>query len=138
MKRAFALFLTLLGSAFLAGTLALSAPARRVPLLVAVPLLVLLAAQLLRDLRADGVAPSRTGDTRALLWTGALPLAVALVGMVAGPALYTAVWLRAGGRERWAVCVAGAVVIGLALYGVIGRLLGLTIPTGLIGWALLR
>lgn len=138
MKRAFALVLTLLGAAFLVGTLALSPPARRVPLVVAVPLLALLAAQLRRDLRADAVGRSRRGDTRALLWTGALPLAIALVGMVAGPALYAGAWLRVGGKERWAVCLAGAVAIGLALYGVIGPLLGLTIPAGLIGQTLVR
>jgi hypothetical protein len=118
---------------FLIRTLALGPPARRIPLVVAVPLVLLLAVETFRELR--GHEPSgrdRPAAARALAWTLALPLSIVLLGMVAGPAFYVLAYLRIRGGEGRRTAALGALVTAVAMMVVVGHLLHMSAPQGLL------
>ncbi|MEZ4416739.1 MAG: hypothetical protein R3E10_13405 [Gemmatimonadota bacterium] len=133
MRRVVGAGFFLVGVALLVLTLSLSGPARRIPLVVAVPLVALLGLELARELRGT-VTPSlpRARELPALLWTATLPLGIALLGVVGGPALFVAALLRFHGREAWptALLAGAATAVGMAL--VVGALLHMSLPPGLL------
>lgn len=135
---------------FLAGSLGLNGPARRVPLPVSLVVVVLLLVQLLRERRSPGAVGSGDdgaglppGDVAgpsptvpaatALAWVLALPLAILVLGLYAGSGLYVLAFVRVRGRESWAWSLGVAAVAACAVWGLVGGLLGATPPAGLFG-----
>jgi hypothetical protein len=98
--------------------------ARFVPLVVALPTLLLLIAQLLRELRARRPAaqPSRRRPGWWILWTLLLPPMIYGLGFHAAVPLYAFVQLRGLARERWPACLAVPAAL-LAMLWLCGRLL---------------
>lgn len=119
MRRSFAVALLLASLYFLVHTMGLDSPARRVPSLVIVPLVLLLAVEAVRELRCKEPpsAGARAGARSALLWTMALPLLISLSGMIAGPALYVLAYLRLRAREQLWLSAVVAAMLALSLAG---------------------
>jgi hypothetical protein len=126
-------------------TLGLHASSRTVPLAVGMPLALLLCYRLAREFTGVGgggaadagtkaVAASRPrGETGAILWVIALPLVSTILGFIAGPAAYVAVWARIRGGERMAVALAAGVATAIVIQLLFGGLLGVALPMGLPG-----
>lgn len=133
MRPAFSVALFGAAVLFLIRTLALAPPARRVPLVVAVPLVLLLAVETFRELRAhEPPGRDRPAAARALAWTLAFPLSMILLGMVLGPALYVLAYLRVRGEEGRRTAALGALGTAVAMAVVLGPLLHISAPHGLL------
>jgi hypothetical protein len=140
---AFTIALLVASGVLLVLTAAFEPGARFVPLSVLVPLLALLAVQLVRDFRAGraeraaGSAPGGLNDasvTRveasALGWVLGFGLLLAGLGLLAGPAAFVLLYLRRRSRERWIVALAGGAVTALAYWLILTNALGVDVPGG--------
>ena len=121
----------------LTASLSLGPVARRMPLVVAVPTLVLLALELARDMRRPRAgSPQRQASERVLfLWIACLLALVLLAGMAAGIPLFLLAYMRVHFRESWRASLllsgAMAVMLGVGLQ----YLLGMPLHPGLVaGW----
>ena len=122
--------------ALLLATAPLGSMARRVPILVMVPVVLLSGIQLARELsRSDGIRDRAPTRWMALGWIGALPVSIYLLGLYAGSGLFTMAFVRLRGRDSWtvALCLSAGVMAGVWL--LLGALLGSTVPVGAL-WEL--
>jgi len=141
--------------AFLVLSARLDAGVRIVPLSVAVPLSLLLLVQLIREVRRPPAAvadpsagmkgPGPEADARAdpraaasaVRWILAFALLIGLAGLIAGPALFVALYLRRRSRETWLAASGGAAMTAILFWLVATRVIGAPAPMGLIGgWML--
>jgi hypothetical protein len=138
---AFAVALLAVTLVLLAATADLRASAAVVPRAVGVPLAVLLAYRLIRDVaafyRERGAAagrPDRAADeTASVLWLLALPALATELGFVVGPAVWIIAWTRFRAGERTAVAIGAGAVTALGIYLIFGALLGARLPQGVFG-----
>ena len=121
----------------LTASLSLGPVARRMPLAVAVPTLVLLALELARETRRPraGGSPRQASERVLFLWIAGLLALVLLVGMAAGVPLFLLAYMRVHFRESWRASLllsgAMAVMLGVGLQ----YLLGMPLHPGLVaGW----
>jgi len=126
----------------LASTFDLRASSAMVPRLVGVPLVLLLAYRLFRDMAArrayrrngsGGPSRPRSGEAGAILWLLALPAISTLFGFVAGPALFVFAWARWRGGERVAVAAAAGAVAAGAILLMFVYVLGSPLWPGVLG-----
>ncbi len=114
----------------------LGAAARRMPLVVALPTLVLLIVELTRQMRAphpqDEDQPERRAEIATLAWLGVLVVEVWLLGMLAGLPLFLVTYLRLRSREPWTVAVGMALGVWAILFGVLNVALGIQMHDGLL------
>jgi hypothetical protein len=75
-----------------------------------------------------------TRGVAAVVWLLALPAAATALGFIAGPAVWVVAWLRFRAHERLAVTLAAGAVAAVAIPGLFTGLLGVHLPTGLLGW----
>jgi hypothetical protein len=133
--RAFAGSVSALSLILLIETLRLDPAARRIPLFVVVPLLILSLLQfVVRAPQVDG-KPEPSGQPSpisALLWVASLPLALLLLGMHLGPALFVLSFMRVRGRESWLVSLTGAGLAGLAVALLFNIFLDASTPVGVL------
>ena len=119
-------------------TLPLGAQARGGPMTVLVPLIVVLGWQLYREHR-DGDGPAIRGESSgtevaaACAWAIALPVLVATLGFVAGPALFVVAFQRVRGDEAWLTSIALAVALGAFVWVLFRLLLLQSPPSGVFG-----
>ena len=126
-------------------TLDLSSTARRVPLLVLIPLIGLLSLELKRDLRGTprGETGARGGESppevatpdterRTLLWVLALPALVQLFGIVAGPGGFALLYFRVRGKESWRFALAAAALTAAGLWVLFGLVLEMSMRAGIL------
>ena len=130
----------------LTASLPLGPVARRMPLVVAIPTLLLLALELARQTRdPDGGASAkaeaprtsrrRTSERAMFGWIGILLALVVVVGMAAGVPLFLLAYMRVDFRESWraSLLLPGAMAVMLAIG--LQYLLGVPLHPGLIaGW----
>ena len=117
-------------AAFAYLTLDLGSMARRVPIVVVVPTLILLGVQLLLDLTPRGVARGDVShpasELATLAWLIFLPVLIAGFGALFALPGYTLLYLKVRARESWSVSLGATVVLGFLAY-VVFRFL-LTVP----------
>jgi len=126
----------------LTSALGLSRVSGWIPLSVLSATLVLLLVQLAVEVLAARRAPQaparpeRPARNRraaaAMAWIGLLLLLSWLLGVVAGSALFCAVWLRWHARASWAASLAQAVGLGFVLWLTFVQLLGTGLYAGLL------
>lgn len=118
-------------------SLSLGPVARRMPLVVAIPTLLLLARELAREMRRDredAGRPSRHASERALfLWIGGLLALILVAGMAAGVPLFLLAYMRRHFHESWRASLALAGTFAILLVAVLQYLLGVPLHPGLIG-----
>jgi len=137
--------------AFLVLSARLDAGVRIVPLSVAVPLSLLLLVQLIHEVRRApgtvtdaaagteglGAATDARAEPRAAVaavrWIVVLALLIGLAGLIAGPALFVALYLRRKSGETWLAVSGGAAMTAFLFWLVATRLTGAPAPPGLIG-----
>jgi hypothetical protein len=125
-------------------TLELSSTARRVPLLVLIPLLGLLFLELKRDFQGAPPAGTETRESgsqpevvtpaterRTLLWVLALPALVQLFGIVAGPGGFALLYFRVRGKEPWSFALAAAALTAAGLWVLFGLVLQTSVRAGI-------
>ena len=143
-RTVFTSFLLLAAIVFAFLTLDLSSTARRVPLLVLIPLLGLLFLELKRDLWSASTddEDAKRGESapevaepgierRTLLWVLALPALVQLFGPVAGPGGFALLYFRVRGKERWSFALAAAALTAAALWVLFGLVLQTSVQAGI-------
>lgn len=127
--------LAVLSLILLIETLQLESVARRIPLIVIVPLTVLCLIQLFArapSTNSEQISPDRPSTMAALFWVATLPLALLMLGTTLGPALFVLLFMRAHGRELWSAAVVGAGLAGLLVFLLFNVLLDTTAPVGLL------
>lgn len=110
--------------------------ARRVPLVVVLTLAALVGGQLWRERRfgEDRSEPERqAGGVLAVAWAAALPVAIAIFGMLAGPPLYVVAFMRRHGREGWRPALLLAAAVGALVWILFAVLLQQSVPRGIFG-----
>ena len=126
----------------IAASVALGPVARRMPLLVAIPTLLLLAFELGGELRlARGPReapriPRRRSSERAMFgWIGMLLALVVVAGMAAGVPLFLLAYMRVHFRESWRASLGLSGGVAILLAAGLQYLLGLPLHPGVIaGW----
>jgi hypothetical protein len=116
----------------------LSPVARLAPLAVAVPTLVLLAVELLRQQThpTDTSSTASRAAERAMLgWLAVLLGASVVLGMTWGLPLFVLLYLLLQARARLTVAAMAAVALWLVLFGVLSAILHVHLYDGLLhGW----
>lgn len=133
--RAFAATMSAMSLVLLVETLRLDPVARRIPLFVVVPLLILSLLQLVvpaPEAERTSEPKSQPSSTQALLWVTSFPLALLLAGMHLGPALFVLLFLRVRGRESWFVSLTGAALAGLTVVLLFNVVLDTSTPVGVL------
>lgn len=133
----------LLTALFMAGvglaiwsSLGLSPVARLAPLVVAVPTLLLLGIELLRQISQASEPPAaddrtlRNRELALLPWLGVLAVSSYLLGMALGLPLFVLSYLRLRSSETWTTSIAVATGLWIALYGVLLQLLEIPLFRG--------
>jgi hypothetical protein len=113
----------------------LSPVARLAPLAVAVPTLVLLAAELVRQLArpTDTTSTaSRAAERTMLGWVAVLLGASLVLGMTWGLPLFVLLYLRLRAGERVTVAAMAAVALWVVLFGVLSAILHVHLYDGLL------
>jgi hypothetical protein len=119
-------------AAVIVSAMSLGPAARRMPLVVALPTLALLMIELIRARRSTASPSDRPLEPRVIAWLSVLTAATVLCGVLVGPPLVLAAYLRLQSRERWPVAL-GAAAGFSAIVRVVFELV-LDLPTGgLIG-----
>lgn len=144
------LALALAVSWFLKESTTLSRVATLIPKAVLVVTLMLLAVQLVLDLRLDFTASARPGKrgvpaaersgirpgpvppSRAVAWIAMLPLVIWLLGSAAGAALFCLIFMRAFASESWTFSLAYALVVGFGIFLLSWSLPGSAVHVGII------
>ena len=118
-----------------ASALALGPASRRMPLLVALPTLALLAADWWRLRGVDPhAADRRHGEAALLTWLAGLMAATWGLGVLVGPPLFLAAYLRLRSRQRWRVVALLAGGLWLAVLILLGQVLALPLGGALEQW----
>lgn len=110
--------------------------ARRVPLVVVLPLAALVGWQLWRERRVvedRSAAERQPGGIVAIAWAAGLPVAIATFGMLAGPPLYVVAFMRRHGREGWRPALLLAAAVGALVWILFAVLLEQSLPRGIFG-----
>ncbi len=110
--------------------------ARRVPLVVVLPLIVLVGWQLWRErslVESRSAPEPQPGGFGAIAWAAGLPAAVAIFGMLAGPPLYVALFMRWHGREAWRPALLLAAAAAALVWLLFAVLLQQSVPRGIFG-----
>lgn len=86
-----------------------------IPAFILVPTAVLLVIQLVKDIRAS--ATGRAADeamvpARAFAWLGLMPMLLGAIGLVAGGALYTLLYLKVRTGETWTSSMTASLGVG--------------------------
>ncbi len=122
-------------AAFAYLTLELGSMARRVPIVIVVPTLILVGAQLLLDLTpqrggARGDVSPPASELTTLAWLTLLPVLIAGFGPLFALPGYTLLYLKVRARENWSVSLALTAVLGLLAYAVFRFLLAVPLYRG--------
>lgn len=130
-ERAFTIAVFGLSLALLLATVMLEQIARRVPILVVVPVVVLSGLQLVRELaRSAEIRDPAPTQWMALTWICLLPVSIYLVGLYAGAGLFTTAFVRRRGRDSWTVALGLAACVTAGVWLLVGVLMGSMVPTG--------
>lgn len=114
---------------------ALGAAARRMPLLVALPTLALLAVDWRRSRsRTTATAPAVHDEVRLLAWLAGLVAATWGLGVLIGPPAFLAAYLRWQSRERWRMVALLASGLWLVVFVVLNLVLRLPVGGALEAW----
>jgi hypothetical protein len=108
--------------------------ARRMPLVVACPTLVLLVAELVRlrrSGRARGEPAAAAGERRVFAWLGGLLMLVLALGMTVGVPVFLVASVRWLFNDRWRTALAMAVLMGVVLFVGLEQGLGIRLYPGL-------
>jgi len=108
--------------------LTLGPAARRMPLAVALPTLALLLIELVRARRSDAGFEPRPLEPALFGWLAALALATVVTGVLVGPAMLLATYLRFQSRERWPIVIGVAAAFAAVVFVVFDLVLDL--PAG--------
>jgi hypothetical protein len=129
--------LAVLIAAAVASATTLGPAARRMPLVVAIPTLVLLVFEAARQARAAAVEVDDTAARRlervTFAWLGGLLASVWALGMLAGLPLFLAAYLRSRSGESWVVALGMALGVWAVLFGILDSALGIQMHDGLLG-----
>jgi Tripartite tricarboxylate transporter TctB family len=129
--------LTVLVASVLVSASSLGPAARRMPLVVAVPVLALLVFELTRQVRSarheTEDRQSRRVEAVTFVWLGGLVGGVWLLGMLVALPLFLATHLRLRSRESWAVALWMALGVWAVLFGVLDHTLGIQMHDGVLG-----
>jgi hypothetical protein len=106
----FAFSLFLLGATlfFLLQTLALPPLPRLVPLLVIIPTVALMAAQLVLDWRCGDVLQQGARHYAGVLWVGIMLGMISIGGLQWSPPAYTFLYLKVAAKKSWMPSIATA------------------------------
>lgn len=127
--------LVLVAALSAAAALTLGPAARRMPLAVALPTLTLLAVEAWRSRHATADAAATGAAERALLaWLGLLMLLTWTLGVLVGPPLFLALYLRVRSKERWQAVLPLAGGLALIVFVVLDRILQLPIDGAWLVW----
>ena len=130
-ERAFTIAIFGLSLALLLATVMLAQVARRVPILVVVPVVALSGIHLVRELsRASEIRNRTPTHWLALGWICLLPVSIYLVGLYAGAGVFTAAFVRLRGRDSWTVALGLAACVTAGVWLLVGVLMGSMAPTG--------
>ncbi len=129
--RAFALAVFGVSLVLLGATAVMAPLARRVPLLVILPVGVLSCIQLIRpSLESPAAHAATRANWSALVWIAVLPVSIYLLGLYAGVGLFTLAFVRLFGRDSWPAAFGIAVGVTTGVWLLVSVLLGSTVPAG--------
>ena len=127
--------LTAVTAVLLIASLTLHTTAAIVPLVVAVPTVLILIEQLVREVRRPEIAAGASLPRRervTLGWMLGLLALIWAIGIVIALPLYLLLYLRVQSRERWTVAITMAAVTWCVLFAGLGLLLGVQPPAGAV------
>jgi len=132
-RLAFDSILVILVVIFLLSALGLSPHARWLPFLILLPTLMLVLWQWWRDYCASARAPSAVrGETAAMMWVLACPVAVVAFGFLLAVPAYCLVYTRRYAGESWAYAVGVAAASGVMIWLGLERFLQIELYGGLL------
>jgi hypothetical protein len=108
--------------------------ARRMPLVVACPTLILLVVELVRlrrSGRTSGESAAARGERRLFAWVGGLLMVVLALGMTIGVPAFLLASVRWLFNERWRTAVTMAVGMAVVLFAGLEQGLGIRLYPGL-------